>query len=110
MAETLLYQGVPVNPVNGLRLRLGFQAKTLAGDHTVGPQDAQFLAFDPDGSDRDITVPAEEVSQGRFMFIGHSGSGNTLQVKTDGGVNVGTTIAAGAGAWFVCDGSSWIKF
>ena len=50
MAETLLYQGVAVNPANGLRVRLGHNVETLAGTKTLTPQDAQFQMLDPDGS------------------------------------------------------------
>ena len=38
MAETLLYQGVAVNPANGSRLRLGHNVETLAGNKTLTPQ------------------------------------------------------------------------
>ena len=42
MAETLLYQGVAVNPANGLRVRLGHNVEALSGAKTLLPQDAQF--------------------------------------------------------------------
>ena len=107
MAETLLYQGVAVNPANGLRVRLGGNLETLADDKRLLPQDAQFQALDPGGSHRNVLLPAEEASQGLFFFIKNTAGGaENLVVKNDGG---DTKETLGQGKWgiFFCDGSSW---
>ena len=43
----LLYKGVPSNPENGLRVRLGFNEETLSGTKVLNPQDAQFQMLGP---------------------------------------------------------------
>ena len=107
MAETLLYQGVAVNPANGLRVRLGHNVETLAGTKTLTPQDAQFQMLDPDGSHRNVDLPAEEASQGLFFIIKNTAGGaENLVVRNDNG---DTKETLGQGKWgiFVCDGTSW---
>jgi len=109
MAETLLYQGVAVNPANGSRLRLGHNVETLAGAKTLTPQDAQFQALDPDGEARDVILPAEEVSQGLWFVIKNTAGGaENLVIEDDGGSGV-LTIANLECTMVVCDGSSWIS-
>tara|TARA_R100000306_G_scaffold61433_2_gene64014 strand:- start:59 stop:409 length:351 start_codon:yes stop_codon:yes gene_type:complete len=107
MAETLLYQGVAVNPVNGLRLALGHNVETLADAIVLLPQSAQFQALDPDGSHRNVDLPAEEASQGLFFLIKNTAGGaENLVVRDDAGA---TKETLGQGKWgiFVCDGTSW---
>ena len=109
MAETLLFQGVAVNPANGLRVRLGHNVETLAGAKTLLPQDAQFQLLDPDGGHRDITLPAEEASQGLFFIIKNTAGGAENLVVMDDTGAPGTKETLGQGKWgiFMCDGTSW---
>tara|TARA_Y100000310_G_scaffold74912_1_gene71153 strand:+ start:268 stop:618 length:351 start_codon:yes stop_codon:yes gene_type:complete len=107
MAETLIPQGVAVNPVNGLRVRLGGNIETLAATKTLVPQDAQFQALDPDGSHRNVDLPAEEASQGLFFFIKNTAGGaENLVVRNDAAA---TKETLGQGKWgiFFCDGTDW---
>ena len=107
MAETLLYQGVAVNPANGLRLAVGHRIATLSTDDVLLPQSAQFQALDPDGTHRNVDLPAEEASQGLFFFIKNTAGGaENLGVRNDAGA---TKETLGQGKWgiFVCDGTSW---
>jgi hypothetical protein len=107
MAETLIPQSVAVNPVNGLRVRLGHNVETLSGAKTLLPQDAQFQLLDPDGSHRDVTLPAEEASQGLFFIIKNTAGGaENLVVENDAAA---TKETLGQGKWgiFMCDGTSW---
>tara|TARA_Y100001963_G_scaffold52153_1_gene72925 strand:+ start:175 stop:528 length:354 start_codon:yes stop_codon:yes gene_type:complete len=109
MAETLLFQGVAVNPANGLRLRLGHNVETLAGTKTLRPQDAQVQVLDPGGAGRDVTLPAEGASQGLFFVVKNAAdAAETLTVKDDGGSPIDTLAQARFGI-FVCDGSSWVS-
>jgi len=111
MAETLLYQGVGVNPANGLRVRLGHNIETLAAPATLTPQSAQLQALDPGGTGETVVLPAEEASQGLFFFIkntGSGGGGDDLTVEDD--TTVAVTIASLANnecTLVVCDGTSW---
>ena len=106
MAETLLYQGVAVNPANGLRVRLGHNVETLSGTKTLVPQDAQFQILDPDGA-KTVVLPAEEASQGLWFVIKNAASGSeTITVDDDNGDEV-DTLAQNRFGVFVCDGSTW---
>ena len=106
MAETLLYQGVAVNPANGLRLRLGHNVETMTGTKTLTPQDAQVQMLDPNGGN-DLMLPVEEASQGLFFIVKNTtAAAENIEVKEDGG---GGKETIGSGKWgiFVCDGTSW---
>ena len=109
MAETLIPQNVAVNPVNGLRVRLGHNVETLADAKTLLPQDAQFQLLDPDGGHRDITLPAEEASQGLFFIIKNTAGGAENLVVMDDTGAPGTKETLGQGKWGIvmCDGTSW---
>ena len=107
MAETLLYQGVAVNPANGLRVRLGHNMETLAGTKTLTPQDAQFQLLDPGGSHRNVDLPAEEASQGLFFVIKNTADdAENLVVRNDNGDDK-ETLAEDRWGIFMCDGTSW---
>ena len=109
MAEILIPQGVSVNPVNGLRARLGHNVETLAGTKTLVPQDATFQLLDCDGSGRQVNLPAEEASQGLFFVIKNAtASTHAITVKDDASSTVDSISAASFGI-FACDGSSWVS-
>lgn len=108
MAETLLFQGVAVNPANGLRVRLGHNVETLSGTKTLLPQDAQFQLLDPNGGNN-VDLPAEEASQGLWFVIKNTaGAAENLTVRDD---TPGTIDVLGEDQFgiFVCDGSSWVS-
>ena len=109
MAETLIPQGVSVNPVNGLRARLGHNEETLAGTKTLVPQDATFQLLDCDGSGRQVTLPAEEASQGLFFVIKNvTAATHAITVKDDGASTIDSISAVSFGI-FVCDGKDWVS-
>jgi hypothetical protein len=106
MAETLLYQGVAINPENGLRVRLGHNVETMSGTKRLTPQDAQFQLLDPNGGN-DLMLPAEEASQGLFFIVKNTtAAAENIEVKNDAGSGKETL---GSGKWgvFMCDGTSW---
>lgn len=107
MAETLLFQGVAVNPANGLRVRLGHNVEALAGTKTLLPQDAQFQLLDPDGSHRNVDLPAEEASQGLFYVIKNTAGGAENLVVRDDAAATKETLAQGKWGIFMCDGTTW---
>ena len=107
MAETLLFQGVAVNPANGLRVRLGHNVEALTGTKTLTPQDAQFQMLDPDGGHKNVDLPAEEASQGLFFIIKNTAGGaENLVVRNDAAATK-ETLANGKWGIFVCNGTSW---
>ena len=109
MAETLIPQGVAVNPENGLRVRLGHNVETLAGTKTLVPQDAQFQLLDCNGAGRQVNLPAEEASQGLFFVIKNvTAATHAITVKDDGTSTIDSISAVSFGI-FVCDGSSWVS-
>jgi len=108
MAETLLYQGVAVNPANGLRVRLGHNEETLSGTKTLTPQDAQFQLLDPNGGNTAV-LPAEEASQGLwFVLKNTAGAAENLTVDNDNGDEI-DVLGEDQFGIFVCDGSSWVS-
>ena len=110
MAETLLPQGIPVNPVNGLRLKLGHNIEALSGHKTLTPQDAQFQALAPDGTASfNVILPAEEASQGLFFIIKNTANAGSedLVVLNDAAGAVGATLTQNKLGLYFCDGSSW---
>ena len=110
MAETLLYQGVAVNPANGLRVRLGHNEETLAGTKSLVPQDATFQLLDCNGSGRQVNLPAEEASQGLFFVIKNvTAATHAITVKEDSATTTIDSISAGAFGIVVCDGASWVS-
>ena len=109
MAETLLYQGVAVNPANGLRVRLGHNEETLSGTKTLVPQDAQFQLLDPDGN-KDVLLPREEESQGLWFVIKNmAGGAEEITVKEDSDTTTIDVLGEKEFGIFVCDGSSWVS-
>lgn len=106
---TLLYKGVPSNPENGLRVRLGWVGMTLTGPHAITNQDAQFLGIDCGGSSRDVTLPLEGASQGSFFYVGNSSDpGEDLVFKASNGSDTVGTIVPGDSGFIVCNGTDWL--
>jgi len=109
MAETLLFQGVAVNPENGLRVRLGHNEETLSDTKTLTPQDAQFQVLDAGTGGNTVVLPAEEASQGLFfVFNNNSAGSDDLTIEDDNGDEV-TVFAQHRVGIVACDGSSWIS-
>ena len=110
MAETLIPQGVAVNPVNGLRLRLGHNAEDLLGSaKTLTPQDAQFQALDPDGATSyNVILPAESASQGLFFVIKNTANaGSEALAVIDDGAGAIATLTQNMLCVCFCDGDAW---
>ena len=70
------------------------RAVTAAGTVTLANTDPIFIEIDPDGADRDVSLPAKS-DDNHGYYILHAGSANVLTVKRSGGASIGT-IAAGA--------------
>jgi len=93
-----------------LRLAGGFQDSTLAGDLALDNTSANYLRIDPGGSARDVTLPAEEVSDGLFFQIYNTASGaENLVFKNDAGSTI-ETVGQGEMCLLGCDGTNWLIF
>jgi hypothetical protein len=67
--------------------------ETLAGDKTMSAADAMILKMDPDGSNRDVTLPAEgDVSPAGQMhlIVNAADAAENLVIKDDGGATIAT--------------------
>ena len=107
---TLLYKGVPSNPENGLRVRLGFNEEELSGTKVLTPQDAQFQVLDPNGESRQVNMPLASASQGLFFRIENVATDSSaLNIHDANGDAFGDPIAidADSSAFIVCDGTTW---
>jgi hypothetical protein len=67
--------------------------ETLAGDRVIVDSDAMILKMDPDGSARDVTLPAESTvsPSGRmFWILNAADAAENLVIKDDGGATIAT--------------------
>ena len=78
----------------------------MAANLTVVGTDPTYLALDPNGSDRDVTLPATPAT-GLVYAIRNTGGANTLTIKDSGGSTI-TTVAFGAKVALLYDGAAWL--
>ncbi len=65
------------------------------------------FTFDPDGSTRNLDLPAEADCAGIALFIANAGVGTEIiTIRDDAAVTVGTPDGAES-AYVWCDGVSW---
>ena len=89
-------------------LRADVNVETLADNKTLTVEDAQLQKLDPDGSARDISLPAEASSTGvAFRIVNAADGAENLVVKDDGASTI-ATLNQNEAAWFGCDGTSWV--
>jgi len=62
---------------------------TASGDVDLEDSDYMLVEIDPNGSDRDVNLPAKGDDNHQYI-IRHVGSANALDVKRDGGTSIGT--------------------
>lgn len=88
-------------------LGAGANVETLAGAKTLTVADAIFQRLDPDGSNRDVNLPAEASSTGKtYRIVNDANGAEDLVVKDDGASTI-VTISQNEAAWVVCDGTAW---
>ncbi len=82
--------------------------ETLSGNKTLADSDLPIQSLDPNGADRNITLPAAANTNHAFFFWNRSAS-NNLTVKNSGGSTV-ATIPPASGGWVLPDGTTgWIQ-
>lgn len=90
-----------------LRLKGGVAARTLTGNVTCSASTETFCFWDPGGSSRDVTLTAEETSEGLFhVFVNEADAAENLVIKNDAGSTI-VTINQNEWAIVACSGSAW---
>ena len=88
--------------------KLDQNVETLSGNKTLTTSDLPVQKLDPDGSDRDVRLPAEGDSTDLPFFIYNmaNGAGEDLVIKDDTPATL-ATILPGNLAICHCDGTTW---
>lgn len=84
--------------------------ETLSGNRTITLAEIeaqQGFAFDPGGSGRTVTLPAEAVSKGALVFISNEADAAEVLTIQDDGTNTIVTPTQNEAAILWCDGTSW---
>ena len=71
-------------------------AETLAGTKTIGDADGQILKLDPNGSARDVLLPAEgnvDPAGRMYAIVNAADAAENLVVKDDSGTDTIATIS-----------------
>lgn len=85
----------------------GHLATTASGNITLDGASQRHQRINPNGSNRNVTLPAEETSKGKVFVIDNTGTANTLVVKDDA-ANTICTLAINERGVFTCNGSVWL--
>lgn len=84
----------------------GLRDATLAAHDTLTVSSQRFQRLDPDGTHRNVTLPAEEDNAGLWYFVINSGNDSNLVVKDDAG-NTIVTVEQAQCAHVICSGTAW---
>lgn len=85
-------------------IKVSTSRSAMSGNLTLAFGDPTYQFLDPNGSNRDVTLPTAVT--GISYVIDHIGGANTLTVK-DAGASTIDTLAAGDIVTFVYDGTAW---
>jgi len=81
--------------------------QTLAADLVLAVNAATIQRLDPGGANRNVDLPAEASSNGRwFGIVNTADAAENLVVRNDGAATI-LVLTQGTAAWFACDGSTW---
>lgn len=86
--------------------RLGFAATTMVGNATLTADQPKIQSYNPDGSNRSVTMPAEVAASGAEFLIVHAGTANALTVQDDTPTTL-ATLQAGDWVLVACTGTEW---
>ena len=86
----------------------GFYSGTLSGNIALDDTYPNLLKLDPGGSARDVTLPAEATSEGRwYRIVNAADAAENLVIKDDGGSTIGTANQ-NEEIEVVCSGAAWV--
>ena len=81
--------------------------ETLAGTKTLTITDKRVQFLDPDGSHRNVDLPAEASSAGlMFIICNTAGGAENLVIRNDAASTV-ATISQNEMGMAICDGTTW---
>jgi len=107
-----MYENISIrpSPLQPTRLSTSTLTETLTGHRTITQAEIEAyttFVFDPDGSARNVILPAEANCPGRFLFLENTAGGaEIITVQDDTPATVGTpTQNEGIVLW--CDGTTW---
>jgi len=108
---TIITEGLVAGTADIDRLKLDQSVATLSANKTLVITDMVVQKLDPNGSDRDVTLPAEASSTDLLFIIFNmaNGTGETLTVKTDAPATLGILEPEMVGIYH-CDGTTWTGF
>lgn len=80
--------------------------ETLSAAKVMTSADDKYQYLDPNGTNRDVTLPSSSLSEGNSFFIKNTGDdGKLLTVKQS--TTVKKVLRCGESCMFVCDGTDW---
>ena len=85
----------------------GYVSVTLAAARVLTNASVRHQRLNPDGSNRNIDLPAEETNKGRDFYIANTGTSGALVVRDDAGSTISTVYTGEAGL-FSCNGTNWL--
>jgi len=88
-------------------LALQSNTEALSANKTISTGDPQIQFLDPDGSGRDVTLPAEASNDGRIYIVVNTADGDEDLTIKDDGANTISTVGQDEAGIFICDGTSW---
>jgi len=96
-----------VKAVMSVGADVGIAATTMSGTITLTTSSPRYQSLDPDGSARNVDLPA--AAAGLAFFIVNRGNGaEVITVRTSGAATV-DTIDNDEGLSVICDGTRWIS-
>lgn len=90
-----------------LRLKGGVSIEVLAGTYTFGKNSPNIGSFDPNGSNRNMQLPAEEACAGFFGIYHNAGSVAANLVFLNDAAGTVATLPIGHHIVLACDGTAW---
>lgn len=88
--------------------RFGVNAEALSGTEILTVDDYIVQWLDPDGTSRNVDLPAEESSANLMFMILNTGTtaAKTLTIRNDASATI-ATLFPGMSGIFSCDGTNW---
>ncbi len=88
--------------------RADVNTQTLSGDLVLTHDSPEMHFLDPDGSARNVDLPAEEESEGLLFWICNTADGaETITVRDDAAATI-ATLAQNEHGYFLSNGTIWV--
>jgi len=100
------YPGATLRLEGTIKAHVTVTRVTMTGHAILTDTDTIYEMLDPNGSDRDVTLPTP--TNGMAFVLKHIGVANTLTVKDAGGSAItGGTLTTGEVKTYLYDGTAW---